>query len=71
MLLTTWLCADTKQLRRVAGNPQGLPLHLPGVVDYPQTVELNESWMIGALGQERDIHFAFALHVQVRFLQVP
>jgi hypothetical protein len=27
--------------------------------------------MIGALGQERDIHFAFALHVQVRFLQAP
>jgi hypothetical protein len=27
--------------------------------------------MIGALGQERDIHFAFALHVQVRFPRAP
>jgi hypothetical protein len=59
------------QLQRVAGNPQGLPLNLPGVVDYPQTVEFNELWMIGALGQERDVHFAFALYVQVQFLQAP
>ena len=60
-----------RQLERVAGYPQDLALDIEGMVHYPQTVELNEPWMIGALGQERDIHFAFALYVQVQFLQLP
>jgi hypothetical protein len=34
-------------------------------LSYPQTIELNEPWSIGAPGQQRDIHFAFALLYQV------
>ena len=53
------------QLRRVAGNPVGLQLDFPGEISYPQTIELTVPWLIGAPGQQRDYHFAFALLTQL------
>ncbi len=32
---------------------------------FPQTVELNQPWSIGAPGQRRDIHLSLALQFQV------
>ncbi|PVH90687.1 hypothetical protein DM02DRAFT_710307, partial [Periconia macrospinosa] len=56
---------STADLRRVAGNPVGLHLDFPGEISYPQTVELTVPWLIGAPGQQRDYHFAFALLTQL------
>lgn len=49
------------QLRRVAGEVADLALNAPAEITFPQIVELNFAWCIGAPGQQRDIHFAFAL----------
>ncbi|KAF2844530.1 hypothetical protein T440DRAFT_484115 [Plenodomus tracheiphilus IPT5] len=51
-------------LQRVAGTTD-LPLDFPEEITYPQTVELNFPWCIGAPGQQRDVHFAMALSNQL------
>ncbi|OAK93383.1 hypothetical protein IQ06DRAFT_311627 [Phaeosphaeriaceae sp. SRC1lsM3a] len=51
-------------LQRVVGDTD-LTLDMPDSIPFPQTVELNNAWCIGAPGQQRDIHFAIALQAQL------